>query len=91
MREAIFPYKGVFFTKVVKANIIAFTKTKILRPILSVKKKPFQKCQPLLQRSMGRVFFESDDDAILRTMMMMKMTAEPGCGLLVCLGNDQHW
>ena len=28
-----FPYKGVFFTKVVKANIIAFIKTKILRPL----------------------------------------------------------
>ena len=35
--EAIFPYKGVFFTKVVKANIIAFIKTNILRPALSVK------------------------------------------------------
>ena len=33
--EAIFPYKGVFFTKVVKANIIAFIKTKILGPVLS--------------------------------------------------------
>ena len=39
--EAIFPYKGVFFTKVVKANIIAFIKTKILRPVLSVKNHPF--------------------------------------------------
>ena len=27
--EAIFPCKGVFFTKVVKVNIIAFIKTKI--------------------------------------------------------------
>ena len=35
--EAIFPYKGVFFTKVVKANIIAFIKTNILRPAFSVK------------------------------------------------------
>ena len=50
--EAIFPYKGVFFTKVVKANIIAFIKTKILRPVLSVTNPPFQKCQPLLHSAM---------------------------------------
>ena len=49
---AIFPYKGVFFTKVVKANIIAFIKTKILRPVLSVTNPPFQKCQPLLHSAM---------------------------------------
>ena len=46
--EAFFPHKGVFFTKVVKANIKAFIKTKILRPVLSVTNPPFQKCQPLL-------------------------------------------
>ena len=51
--EAIFLYKGVFFTKVVKANIIAFIKTKILRPVLSVKNPPFQKCQPLLHSAMA--------------------------------------
>ena len=39
--EAFFPHKGVFVTKVMKANIIAFIKTKILRPVLSVKKTPF--------------------------------------------------
>ena len=50
--EAIFPYKGVFFTKVVKANIIAFIKTKILRPVLSVTNPPFQKCQPLLHSAL---------------------------------------
>ena len=50
--EAIFPYKGVFVTKVVKANIIAFIKTKILRPVLSVTNPPFQKCQPLLHSAM---------------------------------------
>ena len=51
--EAIFPYKGVFFTKVVKANIIAFIKTKILRPVLSVTNPPFQKCQPLLHSAVN--------------------------------------
>ena len=51
--EAIFPYKGVFVTKVVKANIIAFIKTKILRPVLSVTNPPFQKCQPLLHSALG--------------------------------------
>ena len=38
--EAIFPYKGVFVTKVVKANIIAFIKTKILRPVTSMTTPP---------------------------------------------------
>ena len=38
--EASFPYKGVFFTKVVNANIIAFRKAKILRPVSSVKHTP---------------------------------------------------
>ena len=52
--EAIFPYKGVFVTKVVKANIIAFIKTKILRPVLSVTNPPFQKCQPLLHSAMSK-------------------------------------
>ena len=47
--EAIFP----FFTKVVKANIIAFIKTKILRPVLSVTNPPFQKCQPLLHSALN--------------------------------------
>ena len=51
--EAIFPYKGVFVTKVVKANIIAFIKTKILRPVLSVTNPPFQKCQPLLHSAVS--------------------------------------
>ena len=44
--EAIFPYKGVFFTKVVKANIIAFIKTKILRPVLSVTNPPSKNVSP---------------------------------------------
>ena len=35
-----FPYKGVFFTKVVKANIIAIIKTKMLRPVFSVNPPP---------------------------------------------------
>ena len=39
--EAFFTHKGVFFTKATKANIIAFIKTKILRPVLSVKNHPF--------------------------------------------------
>ena len=36
--EAFFTHKGVFFTKVTKANIIAFLKTKVLRntPIKNV-------------------------------------------------------
>ena len=50
--EAIFPYKGVFVTKVVKANIIAFTKPEILRPVLFVTNPPFQKCQPLLHSAL---------------------------------------
>ena len=54
--EAIFPYKGVFVTKVVKANIIAFIKTKILRPVLSVTNPPFQKCQPLLHSALSLSF-----------------------------------
>ena len=57
--EAIFPYKGVFVTKVVKANIIAFIKTKILRPVLSVTNPPFQKCQPLLHSALVKVFSNS--------------------------------
>ena len=28
-----FPHKGVFLTKVIKASIVAFIKTKILRPV----------------------------------------------------------
>ena len=39
--EAFFPHKGVFVTKVMKANIIAFTKTKILRPVTSMTTHPF--------------------------------------------------
>ena len=31
----------MFFTQVMKANIIAYIKTKILRPVLSVKNTPF--------------------------------------------------
>ena len=42
----------MFVTKVVKANIIAFIKTKILRPVLSVTNPPFQKCQPLLHSAL---------------------------------------
>ena len=41
LRSVFFTYKGVFFTKATKANIIAFIKTKILRPVLSVKNHPF--------------------------------------------------
>ena len=39
--EAFFPYKGVFVTKILKANIMAFIKTNILRPVLSVTTPPF--------------------------------------------------
>ena len=39
--KSIFPYERVFFTKVLKTNIIAFIKTKIVRPVLSVTKPPF--------------------------------------------------
>ena len=42
----------MFFTKVVKANIIAFIKAKILRHVLSMKNPPFQKCQPLLHSAL---------------------------------------
>ena len=38
--EAFFPYKGVFVTKILKANIMAFIKTNILRPVLSVTTPP---------------------------------------------------
>ena len=41
LKKRFFTYKGVFFTKATKANIIAFIKTKILRPVLSVKNHPF--------------------------------------------------
>ena len=40
--EAFFSYKGVFVTKVIKANII----TKILGPDLSVKNIPFKNVSP---------------------------------------------
>ena len=40
--EASFPYKGVFFTKVVNANIIAFKITTILKPVVSVKNTPIK-------------------------------------------------
>ena len=40
--KSFFPYKGVHVTKVMKANIIAFIKTKILRPVLSVTNTPFR-------------------------------------------------
>ena len=39
--EAFFVHKGVFFTQVMKANIIAYIKKKILRPVLSMKNTPF--------------------------------------------------
>ena len=39
--DAIFSYKRVFFTNVQEANIIAFTKTNFLAPILSVKNTLF--------------------------------------------------
>ena len=39
--KSIFPYERVFFTKVLKTNIIAFIKRKILRPVLSVTNPPF--------------------------------------------------
>ena len=38
----VFPHKGVSFTKVIESNIVAFIKTKILRPILSMKNTPFK-------------------------------------------------
>ena len=52
--EAFFPHKGVFFTKVIKAKIIAFIKAKIiafikakiLGPVLSVKHTPFKNVSP---------------------------------------------
>ena len=44
--EAIFPYKGVFFTKVVKANIIAFIKMRILRPFCPWKTPPSKNVSP---------------------------------------------
>ena len=50
--RSVFSYKGVFFAKVIKAIIIAFIKTKILRPVLSVTNPPFQKCQPLLHSAL---------------------------------------
>ena len=43
---------SVFFTNVVKTNIIAIIKTKFLRPVLSVKNPPFQKYQPLLHSAL---------------------------------------
>ena len=55
--EAIFPYKGVFVTKVVKANIIAFTKTEILRLVLFVTNPPLQKCQPLLHSALLKLLY----------------------------------
>ena len=42
--EAIFPYKGVFFTKVVKAKILGFIRTKILDIRFVREKHPLQKC-----------------------------------------------
>ena len=39
--RSVFPHKGVFVTKVMKANIIAFIKTKILRPVTSMTTPPF--------------------------------------------------
>ena len=45
--EKHFPHKGVFFTKVTKASIIAFIETKILRPVFLSEKHPLKKCQPL--------------------------------------------
>ena len=42
LKKRFFTHKGVFFTKATKANIIAFIKTKILRPVLSVKNHPFR-------------------------------------------------
>ena len=44
--EKHFPHKGVFFTKVTKASIIAFIETKILTPVLSVKNTPFKNVSP---------------------------------------------
>ena len=38
--RSVFPHKGVFVTKVMKANIIAFIKTKILRPVTSMTTPP---------------------------------------------------
>ena len=38
--RSVFPHKGVFVTKVMKANIIAFIKTKILRPVTSMTAPP---------------------------------------------------
>ena len=44
--EAIFPHKGMFFTKVVKAKIGIYKKHKFLDPFFC-EKHPIQKCQPL--------------------------------------------
>ena len=44
--EAIFPYKGVFFTKVVKANIIAFIKTKFWDPFCPWQTPPSKNVSP---------------------------------------------
>ena len=55
--EAIFPYKGVFVTKGVKANIIAFTKTEILRLVLFVTNPALQKCQPLLHSALLKLLY----------------------------------
>ena len=46
--EVIFPYKGVFFTKVVKANIIAFIKTKIFETRFVRDKPPLPKMSALI-------------------------------------------
>ena len=40
--RSVFPHKGVFVTKVIKANIIAVIKTKNLRPDLSVTSHSFR-------------------------------------------------
>ena len=74
--EAIFPYKGVFVTKVVKANIIAFIKTKILRPVLSVTNPPFQKCQPLLHSAM---YLLISDGSISNLVMCLGLTRVACC------------
>ena len=41
LKKGFLPIRECFFTKATKANIIAFIKTKILRPVLSVKNHPF--------------------------------------------------
>ena len=40
-RSICFPINGVFVKTVLKANIIAYIKAKILRPVLSITKTPF--------------------------------------------------